>query len=444
MRVFSRRKPGPIGDGDILGMIQQDGSLLLYCLGIRHGRPSARPPTLWASDWIEILRQAGENGIIPLLYHRLKTVVPAPELPPSAMHDLRDTAIRSAAQSLQIRPELSRILEGFRRHGIATTVLKGAHLGQVVYESFALRTMCDLDVMVRQDDLARAAGVLTESGYAPQYYGVENVDYARHHHIRPMAKPGGIRVEIHWSIADPSAPFDIDIAAIWQRARQARISGVDALVLSPEDLLLHLCLHASFSHQFRLGLRACWDIHEVVRHHRDAIDWDQLVRRAQQWRIGRYVYLTLRLVRELLAADIPTAAIASLEPPGFSSEVVTWARRCMFATENPASISPSMASLWTSRQLKAKVSVLLDTMYPSRVTMARIYRTPPDSRRIYLYYSVRWADLLLRYARHAWGLWRGDHRAHNELQVVSERAALNDWLGCSPNPKAVSIRVSPR
>ena len=445
MRVSSRRRPGPTGDGDVLGMSQQDGSLLLYCLGIRHnGRPSARPPTLRASDWIEILRQAGENGIIPLLYHRLKTVVPAPELPLSAMHDLRDTAVRSAAQSLQIRGELSRILEDFRRHGIAVIVLKGGHLGQVVYESFALRTMVDLDVMVKQDELARAAGVLTELGYAPQYYNVEQVDYARHHHIRPMAKPGGIRVEIHWSIAKPTAPFDIDVAAIWQRACQAQIAGVDALVLSPEDLILHLCLHASFSHQFRFGLRACWDIHEVVRHHRDAIDWDQLVRRAQQWRIGKYVYLTLRLVRELLAADIPAAAIAALEPADFSSEVVSWARGCLFATESPSSLSPSMARLWTSRRLKVRVSVLLDTMCPSRVTMARIYRTSPDSRRIYLYYLLRWADLLLRYARDAWGLWRGDHRTHSELRTVSERAALNDWLGCSPERKAVSTRVSPR
>jgi hypothetical protein len=426
-------------------MISQDGSLLLYCLGIRHeGRPSARPPKLRASDWTEILRQAGENGIIPLLYHRLKTVVPAPELPPSAMDALREPAVRSAAQSLQIRGELSQMLAALRRQRIAVIVLKGAHLGQVVYESFALRTMCDLDVMVRHGELERAAGVLSELGYAPQYYNVEQVDYARHHHIRPMARPGGVRVETHWSIAEPSAPFDIDVAAIWQRARPAQIAGVDALVLSPEDLLLHLCLHASFSHQFRVGLRACWDIHEVVRHHRDAIDWDELGRRAQQWRIGKYVYLTLRLVRELLAADIPAAAITSLEPPGFAPEVVNWARRCMFSTESTSSISPSMASLWTSRQLTAKASVLLDTMYPSRLTMARLYRRPPDSRWLYFYYPLRWGDLLLRYARQVWGLWRGDHSTHSELRAVSERAALDDWLGYSPNPRAVSTHVSPR
>ena len=64
--------------------------------------------------------------------------------------------------------------------------------------------------------------------------------------------------------------------------------------------------------------------------------------------------------------------------------------------------------------------------------MARNYRARPDSPRIYLYYPLRWADIFLRrYGRHAWSLWRGDHRARDELRVVSERIALRDWLRTS-------------
>jgi hypothetical protein len=33
--------------------------------------------------------------------------------------------------------------------------------------------------------------------YVPQFFGVEVVDYTQHHHLRPMARPGGVRVEIH-------------------------------------------------------------------------------------------------------------------------------------------------------------------------------------------------------------------------------------------------------
>jgi hypothetical protein len=288
--------------------------------------------------------------------------------------------------------------------------------------------MCDLDIMVKRDDLGRAAEILAELGYLPQYYGVEEVDYARHHHLRPMARPDGIRVEIHWNIARPDGRFQIDLDGLWERAQRASIAGVEALVLSPEDLILHLCLHSSFTHKFRIGVRMCWDIREVARHYRNAIDWDLLVRRAQHWGIGKYVYLTLRLVHELLDADIPIPLLAALEPPGFSPDVLVWARTSIFLSESDVAVTPSMARLWTARRLRAKFGVLLGILYPSRTALARNYQAPPDSVRIYLYYPLRWADILLRHGCHAWRLWRGDHHAHDELRATSERIALKDWL----------------
>jgi hypothetical protein len=406
-----------------------DGSLLLYCLGIPRNAWASQPgPALTDADVRELLRQAADNGISALLYQRLMTLAPALALPTGALEHLRDVAVCSAAQSLQITRELAEILTLFRRQDIPVIVLKGAHLGHVVYRNMALRTMGDLDLMVRRHHLAEAERLLGGLGYVPQYDPLLQVDYTRHQHTRPLGKPGASRIDVHWSIARPTAPFHVDLEGVWTRARPARIAGVEALVLSPEDLLLHLCLHTSFDHQFRLGLRASWDIHEVVRHHHDEIDWDQLVRRAREWGIARYVHVTLRLVRDMLGADIPPAPLASLEPPDFPPVVVDWARRAIFTPEQSDSLSPSMGRLWTSRRLGVKASVLLQSMMPSRLAMARIYRLPPGSPRIYLYYPLRWFDLLARYRRYAWGLWRGDHRALRELQAVSERVALDEWL----------------
>jgi hypothetical protein len=414
----------------LTGLTRGEGALLLYCLGIRpNGRASAPPPTLTVSDSVEILGQAGENGIMPLLYHCLTTVIPRPVLPPTVLDHLRQAAVRGAAQSLRIGHELAQVLALFRRHGVPVIALKGAHLGHVVYGNAALRTMGDLDLMVRRQQLAMAEGLLGQLGYTPQHDPLEQVDYTHHHHTRPLGKPGAMRIDLHWSITRPTLPFSVDLDGIWQRAVPVRVAGGEALALSAEDLLLHLCLHTAFDHQFRLGLRACWDVLQVVRHYRDAIDWDKVVGRARQWGIGRYVYLTLRLVRELLAADIPLGRIAVLEPPGFTPEVLAWARTCVFNTEtDAASVSPSMAELWTSRRLAAKLGVLRQSFYPPRAAMGRIYRTSPDSSWIYLYYPVRWVDLLVRYGRHAWGLWRGDRRVHDELRAVAERTALREWL----------------
>ena len=307
------------------------------------------------SDWAEIFRQAGGNGVTSLLYHRLRRHRPLVPIPPVALEHLWDASVRSAAQSLRLGRELAQVLAALRHHRVPVVVLKGAHLGQLVYPSAALRTMCDIDVLVGREDLTRAAAILSGLGYALQYYNVEEVDYTQHHHLRPMARPDGVRVEIHWAIAQPALPFAIDVKGLWERARPAEIAGAEVLVLSPEDLLLHLCLHASFTHGFRVGLRACWDILETVNHYGQAIDWDLVVRRAQAWGIGRYVYLTLRLVRDLLGAGIPPTAVAALEPPGFPSEVVAWATTCIFMPESDELVTASLARLSTSRPIGASL-----------------------------------------------------------------------------------------
>ena len=121
--------------------------------------------------------------------------------------------------------------------GVRVIVLKGAHLGNLVYGSPALRTMGDLDLMVRRDQLSVAERLLARLGYTPLYEPLKQMDFTNHHHTRPLSRPGGIRIDVHWNIERPTAPVQADLDGIWHRAVAARIAGVDVLVLSPEDLV---------------------------------------------------------------------------------------------------------------------------------------------------------------------------------------------------------------
>ena len=107
--------------------------------------------------------------------------------------------MRSAAQSLRLGRELAQALPRFAIMASRWSSSRAAISAQLVYPSAALRTMCDIDVLVGREDLARATAILSGLGYALQYYNVEEVDYTQHHHLRPMARPDGVRVEIHWS-----------------------------------------------------------------------------------------------------------------------------------------------------------------------------------------------------------------------------------------------------
>jgi len=199
--------------------------------------------------------------------------------------------------------------------------------------------------------------------------------------------------------------------------------------LSPEDLILHLCLHGSLHHKFRFGLKPFCDIAETIRHYWDEMDWEQVQLRAHQWGVSKCVYLTLYLARELLKAAVPDEVLEALKPDGFNLQVAAWAREQIFADESDSpSLSPNLAQFWGPRRLQDKAILLLKSVFPSPEVMAKMYPAPPDSPRIYLYYPVRLKDLLLRHGRATWQMLRRDEEMMALVERENRKTALSDWL----------------
>jgi hypothetical protein len=321
--------------------------------------------------------------------------------------------------------ELADILGALRVEGIPVIVLKGAYLAETVYEDRGLRSMRDLDLLVRKCDLSHAEATLFAMGYS-RLPG-RTADVSRRHHLPPLVRSGRTPVEIHWTIENPTEPFDIDVEGLWARATPASIGGQEVLALSPEDSLLHLCLHTAFHHQFVLGLRGCWDILETTRHFGDRIDWVALQERARRWGVEKYVCLTLSLAKELLGVRVPVEVLADLRPHGFDGRLISLARAEILLRLHAAPVSSQFARMWSAEQIRERVSVLAHTIFPSRKTIRQLYPGCRANHWVYPYYPVRWLYLLRKYVRLAWRVFRDD-----ELRAVirreNERAQLLNWL----------------
>src|SRR5690606_15331837 len=119
----------------------------------------------------------------------------------------------------------------------------------------------------------------------------------KHFHVVYRHVNTGIFIEVHWHLQRPDALYRMDIDAIWQRAKMETLAGNKVLTMSPEHLLLHQCIHM-VTHDFQVGLRAFRDIAEILRQHRDAINWDELIRDAYYWRADKAVFLAFYLTDE--------------------------------------------------------------------------------------------------------------------------------------------------
>ncbi len=390
------------------------------------------------STWDEVVRLAAYHGVAPLLFRRVQPLATEVPLPDRIVAALRGLYLDSMVRNMRLYSRLHDLLSALRSDGVEVLILKGAHLAQAVYGDIALRPMADVDILVRKEDLWRAEQRLLGMGYAPSE---ENGKYERTDLHFAYSLPEEGWVELHWDIVKPHWPFRMDVGDVWQRAHTAAVAGVDVWVLSPEDLLLYLCLHTGFHHTFDyFGLKPICDIAEVIRRYEGQLAWPEVQRRARQAGAANVVYLTLALVQRLLEANVPEEALRGLAPGRPAPEIISLAERRVFLNANtwaeateaePSGMSDGLGALWMAKGIVAKASAFLRICLPSPQALARKYALPPGSQRAYFYYPLHWKDLAWHRARLVWRLLHHDEEAlawaEREARRV-ERNTLRDWL----------------
>lgn len=381
-------------------------------------------------DWEELLRQSDRHKVTPLLYHRLRNCHPDLLIPDGITGKLRQAHLDNSARNLRLYSHLGKILRLLRLENIPVIALKGAYLAELVYAHHALRFMNDLDLLVHEDDLMKVDALLLEMGCTPTVYHRTVDGNCEFVYIMPKRD---VCLEIHWSILPPQFPFPIDTDGQWERSRPVIIAGVEAAVFCPEDLLLHLCLHAGCTHGFEPGLRLFNDIIEILRQHEADIDWSLVHRLTREWGVGKSVYLTLKLAMELLGARLPEGFLEDLRPGDFDERFVVLAKNQIFSrrpqtTKPPLSMAPAVAQFWEASRFRDKVTLFWKGLFISRKSMARLYPVPSDSLRIYFYYVVRLRDLLRTYGRDVWRWLKRDQEMLDYAQEGRDLTTLKDWL----------------
>ena len=428
-------------------------SLLLECLsGTLSPALGARLSQLSADDWREITRSAANHGVAPFLYDRLSTLHPpfSPPVPAPLLQLLRELFLTSAARNALLYHDLAQVVTNLQQHGLRVAVLKGAHLAALIYPHIGLRPMADMDLLVAKGELAKAAAVLSDMGYTTdRSQGIEARCQVSQH-LAPFSQPPHPRIELHWTIASPTLPFQIDMAGIQARLRPATIAGVATRVLAPEDLLIHLCTHAAghtpvpFCH----GFRTFCDLASVLRQHRDALDWSAIQARAVEWRASLGVYVALRLAGELVQAEVPSAALESLRPADFDEQGYILAREHatfmdeeFLAEENDLDLPRFRALVQgtTAVSPAGKLMFILRTALPSRnhmaIYMEQFHALPLTGHRRYTCYLTRALDLAGRGCRLL--SYSTTHRQETTARIrqVQQQNRLWRWLiGSDPQP----------
>jgi hypothetical protein len=388
------------------------------------------PPLPSVDDpWGAIVAVAVQHRLAPLLWARLKERPEATTLPVDFIQRVRTMYLMNAARGMRHIQELGRILQALDAAGIPTVVLKGACLAQEVYGNLALRIIGDADLMVPEPMLEQAAGVLEQVGYHPQFAYEQTIEMEWLQHLPPFSRPEGVVVELHWTIIFPrmNVCFTLtDLSDIWKRTRSIRLGGASGLTLAPEDMLLHLCVHASGQHLFlSVGLRALFDVAELLCRYGDELIWQEFVARCRAWDIERSAYLVLWLAKSLAGANVPVHVLEELSPTEIPATVVAQATANILQVSDNALAAPGFVEFGAQPTISGKMHALWTYAFLKPTDMARLYPACADSWRIMFCYPARWLYLFRQYGSGAGSLLR---KNSGLLRSVQNQDILTLWV----------------
>lgn len=262
----------------------------------------------------------GQQGLSLFAFYRAQQGELLERLPAEMAAQWQEIYQRATVGIASMDWEIERILLALTRAGVDYLWMKGGALAYAVYPNPACRGRGDLDLWIQPEQAALAGSVLHDLGYRLQ--GKEE---------RPAALimlTGGEQqmvhsnsmvglIELQWPairgewVRHTTA---VDHAAIWQRRAPIVVGEHRFAAMTPEDALIHLCLHQAINHQFSAPwLRNLLDIHLLLAS--QPLDWPQVTARAASWRLATVVWTTLSIAQRLLDSAAPAAAMQALAPP---------------------------------------------------------------------------------------------------------------------------------
>ncbi len=402
----------------LIGTVRLDG---------KGGNAAALSPAAWSC----VAEQAVQQKIGALAYHRVANGPEGALVPDPVRNRLRTLYALGQLRNTLLLRDAGQVIDVLHAAGIPVMVLKGLHLATQVYAEPALRTMSDIDVMVHERDLAEAEAALVREGFGPQPRPDIRDFCRRSNHLARLTRPKTVPVEVHWTIERPTSPFSIDVEGLWRRAQPVSIDGVEALALSAEDLILHLCLHTSYHHRFdRTALKGLVDIDAVVAASNGRIDWHGLARTAGAWKAGPYVYATLHLATAILGTPVPPAVLGTLGRKPGDDDLVELVRR--FILTPMIDLPQGYRDIRDPDTWWHRVGNVVRSIFLPKDQIRRLYNVREGSPVVYLFYGVRVVDLLVRRGKLGLQLVLGTRQVRPALFREAARSRIDAWVGRAP------------
>jgi hypothetical protein len=264
------------------------------------------PPVLPAdADWPRVVEVASHHLVTPALAWRL---LQADALPHETRSYLEAVLFLNRERNAKLAKGLTGACRVLNRAGVTPQLLKGAGLllGEA-YPDSGMRFIGDLDLLVREAELAAARDALMRAGFRAAAGEKERADW---HQLPMLTHPEtGIGIELHRHPVTKALTPLADGPGLLGRGVETARDGAAFTIPAPEDRAVLAFAHGQWKDRgLARGvppLRALLDL--ALHQHRfgAAIDWEEVDRRFAAVGLDALLHDTLALSQALMQMPPP-------------------------------------------------------------------------------------------------------------------------------------------
>ena len=270
-----------------------------------------------ARDWERLIYEAGASDLTPRVAAQIDAAGLADIVPERAGYHLDLARLLADSQHRAVAVELAALTKALAEHDLPFLLLKG---GAYIVGGFAAsqgRTLSDIDILVRKEDIPVVEERLEAAGWIYANRDPYDQEYYRRwmHELPPMMHiDRHSALDVHHTVTPPTSAMAVEGARIFERAVFGGPTGHPLIGLPmPADLVLHSAVHLFNDSEFDAGLRDLSDLDLLFRAFGKQDDfWPNVLARAEALGLGSSLTYAVTLCRAYFETPIPAEALTGV------------------------------------------------------------------------------------------------------------------------------------
>ena len=247
-------------------MEEQKYFLSLVKCALTGEEPSEMPQDV---SFVNILSLAKLHNLVELVACVVPKISPNPEK--VLVDKMTKLKMTGTAQQIHQDIEMDALKVAFKEEKIDFVVLKG-YVIKSLYPSADMRSMCDIDILVRPNQLKTATKVMISK------LGYKKEDIVESEHDIGFSKPPFISIEIHHTMTDKDGNVEAYkyYKDVWSLAHKKEGEEYE-YEFSPEDFYIHHIEHLTKHYRYGgCGVRAFCDVFVFLEKFKDTLNYEYI------------------------------------------------------------------------------------------------------------------------------------------------------------------------